>query len=641
MRVRCLAVLIPALVLALPLQAQEQEQESRSWRQELRKLQEAHHRSRQSVITRIPAPSARNPVVESEPNDSIATADSVSLGDRGTGVIVPDRDTDFWAVNLAAGQHFSVDVDASQVGSALDPTLALFSPDGRLLAFNDDFDGFDSRISFRIQTTGRYFVGVRGFARGGSANFTYAVNFGVVTCSGFGTEQEPDDSPATATPINLGRTGSGEICPRDENPAGDVDYWAFPVPSGTTIELDIDVTEFGVQIEPVVTVFASDGTTRLASSEDPGQPESRVHATIPTAGTYFASVASLTDPDGNPFPYILHFRELAQGPGDPITVRARDLGLPLGLAVGNTGDLFVGDLAGNRVMRISGNGAATPFATGIQSPEALAFDAFGFLLVTSGDGVVYRISPSGQVAPFITDAGAPFWIAVGPDGRIWLTDLLDQSLRRYSQTGLLEIRITAPDIGGLGPGPLAIAPSGEPYFSNGTEIWRFSSGRVQRIITGDEVIWGFAFDIAGNIYAPMPVAGRITLFDLAGNRLSDPFSVGPDTPEVVAFGRTETGTTVARLFATDLGTGRVIEMNPAGVRNPGQQAGFTALFTVSQAAASLLGKNALRAVDLLFLDDIGNHNGRYDVGDLQAYLRALGEISGTVPGLAEPRKEDR
>lgn len=638
MRVQYLAVVIPALVLALPLAAQEQE--PRTWRQELRRLEEAYRRSRQSPISRVPNRSSLNPVVESEPNDSISTADRAALGDRGTGVIDPDRDTDFWSVDLAAGQHFSVDVDASQFGSALDPTLALFSPEGNLLAFNDDFEGFDSRISFRIQASGRYFVGVRAFARGGGTNFTYAINFGLVTCTGFGTEQEPNDSPATATPINLGRTGSGEICPRDDNPSGDLDYWAFPVPAGTTIELDIDVTEFGLMIEPVVTVFARDGTTRLASSEDAGQPESRVHVTIPTAGTYFASVASLTDPGGNPFPYILHFRALAQGPGDPITVRAQDLGLPLGIAVGNTGDLFVGDLAGNRVMRIPAGGAATPFASGIQSPEALAFDAFGFLLVTSGDGVVYRISPSGQVAPFITDAGAPFWIAIGPDGRIWLTDLLDQSLRRYSQTGQLEIKVTA-DIGGLGPGPLAIAPSGEPYFSNGTEVWRFSRGRVERIITGDDVIWGFAFDIAGNIYAPMPVAGRITLFDLAGNRLSDPFSVGPDTPEVVAFGRNETGATVARLFVTDLGTGRVIELNPAGVRQPGQPPGFTALFTVDQAAASLLGKNGLRAADLQFLDDIGNHNGRYDVGDLQAYLRALGAVGGSAPASAQRRKGDQ
>jgi hypothetical protein len=291
-------------------------------------------------------------------------------------------------------------------------------------------------------------------------------------------------------------------------------------------------------------------------------------------------------------------------------------------------------------MRLPAQGPATPFVTGIRSPEALAFDAFGFLLVVSGDGVVYRVSPSGEVKPFITDAGAPFWIAVGPDGTIWLTDLLEQSLRRYSPTGMLDFTVRFENIGGLGPGPLAIAPSGDPHFSTGSEVWRYSRGQVQRIITEQRIIWGFAFDVAGNIYAPMPVDGQITLFDPAGNRLSDPFSVGTDTPQAVAFGRNVTGATVARVFVTDMGTGQVVELNPAGVQHPGQPAGFTAAFTLDAAAAALLGgANGLGPTDRQFLDSIGNHNGRYDVGDFQAYLRALGALSSSATAATQRTRE--
>jgi hypothetical protein len=577
-------------------------------------------------------------VVETEPNETTATADQVVLGQRAMGLINPSGDEDFWSVDLVAGQHFSVDVDAFQVGSPLDATLTLFAPDGQtLLAFNDDFDGFDSRISFRIETSGRYFVRIRAFALAGNPAFTYAINFGIVTCTGFGDEQEPNDSPATARRITLGRSGSGEICPQDDNPAGDVDYWAFPVAAGTTIELDIDVVEFGVLSEPVLILFAGDGVTRLASSEDPGQPESRLQHRITIAGTYFVRVASLTDPGGRPFPYILHFRGLAQGPGDPITVHASDVGLPLGLAVGPTGDLFVGDVAGNRIRRVSAQGGVTTFADGIQSPEGLAFDSFGFLLVVSGDGVVYRVSPSGESTRFITDAGVPFWIAVGPDGRIWLTDLLELSLRRYSPTGRFEEKFAA-DVGGLGPGPLAIAPSGEPHFSSGNEVWKLANGNLQRVIADPQIIWAFAFDVTGNIYAPMPVAGHITLFGPGGNRLVDPFSVGADTPQAVAFGRDATGATVARLFATDFGSGRVIELNPAGIANPGQPAGFLAPFTIDAAAAALLGPGSLTEADRQFLDALGNRNGRYDVGDLQAYLRALGDLGGLTAVPATTRK---
>jgi len=80
---------------------------------------------------------------------------------------------------------------------------------------------------------------------------------------------------------------------------------------------------------------------------------------------------------------------------------------------------------------------------------------------------------------------------------------------------------------------------------------------------------------------------------------------------------------VARLFATDVVSGRLIEMNPAGVAHRGLPVGFTARFTPEVAAAGLLGGGGLSASDQQYLDELGNRNGRFDVGDFQAYLRTL------------------
>ncbi len=97
----------------------------------------------------------------------------------------------------------------------------------------------------------------------------------------------------------------------------------------------------------------------------------------------------------------------------------------------------------------------------------------------------------------------------------------------------------------------------------------------------------------------------------------------------MAFGRDGTGATVARLFATDPRVGRVFEVNPAGVAHPGQPVGYVAPpIPLDVAAASLLGGGGLSAADLQYLDALGNHNGRYDVGDLQAYLRTVGGLPG-------------
>jgi len=613
---------------AAPAPAQ---QPSASWPAQVRRLRDASASRPATGKAGLSGMSARRAatlrfdaiIAESEPNDSVRTADSAALGDRATGVVNPAHDVDTWFVDLAAGQFFSVDVDAESIGSPLDATLVLFAPDGRtVLAVNDDFDGPDSRISFRVATSGRYFVAISAFGRlAGSPELTYALNFGTVTCAAVGTEREPNDTPETATPLAIGESGSGELCALNDSPAGDQDYWAFRGEAGTTIELDVDAAALGFFVDPVLTLFASDGTTRLAFNDDQDGADSRLQFSIVTTGTYYATVAAV-ESGGNPFPYTLHLRTTAPGPGDPISVRAEKLGAPLGLAVGRTGDLFVGDLTGNRILRVTSSGDVTIFAQGISSPLGLAFDASGQLLVASGDGDVYRITPEGQATRFITDTRSPFWVAVAPDGRIWITETFDRSLRRYSATGRFEARFDAVAIGGSGPGPLAIGPSGEPYFSNGTEIWRLVNGELRRVFTDAHVLFAFAFDTAGNIYAPAPAAGTIKLLDPTGRPLADPFAVGPDAPLAVAFGRDGTGTTVARLFATEIRTGQLIEVNPAGIAHRGLPVGAAELpIPIDVAAGGLLGAGGLSASDLEFLDRQGNRNGRYDVGDFEAYIR--------------------
>lgn len=301
--------------------------------------------------------------------------------------------------------------------------------------------------------------------------------------------------------------------------------------------------------------------------------------------------------------------------------------------MGGSGDVFVSDLAGGRILRVADGGVVTTFATGIPQPLSLAFDASGRLLVSTLDGVVYRVTPQGQAAPFITDAIFAFWVAVAPDGRIWLTDLGDRSLRRYSAAGQFEASFDGVLVGGSGPGPFAIGPSGEPYVSSGTEIWRLRNGQFERVLSNPAVIWGLAFDVAGNIYVPAPTAGTIKLFDSTGVVVADPFAVGPDAPQAVAFARDRTGATVARLLATDPRIGRLFEVNPAAVLDPGLPVGYAAPFTRDVAAAGLLGAGGLNAADEQYLDALGNHNGRYDVGDLRAYLTRIGALPGAAAEL--------
>ncbi|MDA1052306.1 MAG: DVUA0089 family protein [Planctomycetota bacterium] len=120
-------------------------------------------------------------VTASEPNDTVSVAVDTGIGTSGvtsfvgTGAIGDNgslatisADADLFSVDLASGQTITIDIDAFQFGSTLDPILIVFDSQGFFRAFNDDFNSLDSFLQFTAPTSGTYYIGVSGFA-----NFNY------------------------------------------------------------------------------------------------------------------------------------------------------------------------------------------------------------------------------------------------------------------------------------------------------------------------------------------------------------------------------------------------------------------------------------------------------------------------------------
>ncbi|ACK70142.1 peptidase domain protein [Gloeothece citriformis PCC 7424] len=108
-----------------------------------------------------------------EPNDTIPDATSTGLFGEGAYTtsaeigdnrnIAPENDVDLFEVMLDAGDRLIVDIDASNIGSELDPILSVFNSQGVLVSQNDDFDGLDSFIDFTARFSDTYYVGVSSF----------------------------------------------------------------------------------------------------------------------------------------------------------------------------------------------------------------------------------------------------------------------------------------------------------------------------------------------------------------------------------------------------------------------------------------------------------------------------------------------
>ena len=106
-----------------------------------------------------------------EPNDDFTTATPVACGTFLTNPLVdPLGDLDFYWVPLLAGQIISIDVDANELGSSLDPLMGIFDTDGTtILTLSDDDPApgepstLDSFLQFQAPSDGTYFVAVTAF----------------------------------------------------------------------------------------------------------------------------------------------------------------------------------------------------------------------------------------------------------------------------------------------------------------------------------------------------------------------------------------------------------------------------------------------------------------------------------------------
>ena len=102
-------------------------------------------------------------VPDAEPNDSLAKAQPVTaIPAEIYGAIDAAEDSDYFAVEVKAGEELRFELRAYEYGSQLEAKLHLYDSSGRRLAFNDDFSDFDDNpvVSHRFGAAGRYFVHV-------------------------------------------------------------------------------------------------------------------------------------------------------------------------------------------------------------------------------------------------------------------------------------------------------------------------------------------------------------------------------------------------------------------------------------------------------------------------------------------------
>ncbi|OGO51049.1 MAG: hypothetical protein A2148_10730 [Chloroflexi bacterium RBG_16_68_14] len=118
------------------------------------------------------------------------------------------------------------------------------------------------------------------------------------------------DDPATCDDISFGVLVTDVI-----SPAGDWDYYCFFGGGGQTVVVDIDASEAGSTLDPVLTLLTGDGSVILAENDDYGGLDSYLEYALLSSGTYLLRVESYDHPccGGPAYTYTLVVVKLGGG----------------------------------------------------------------------------------------------------------------------------------------------------------------------------------------------------------------------------------------------------------------------------------------------------------------------------------------
>ena len=141
------------------------------------------------------------------------------------------------------------------------------------------------------------------------------------------SEAEPNNSPKTATHVELGDDLNGRLDASD-----DVDHFVFHAPAEEVVQFTSFSRRLGSPADLVLRLLKTDGS-QLAFSESQGAQETTLAATLPGAGDYVLEVRDLSHRGGPRFVYhVATVAEPAKPSNDPKKHSRRARGFTLSAA---------------------------------------------------------------------------------------------------------------------------------------------------------------------------------------------------------------------------------------------------------------------------------------------------------------------
>lgn len=213
------------------------------------------------------------------PGDRSTTA-TLTDGQTLEGSIDVAGDTDWYGVNVTAGQTYQFSMVRGGSDAMDDPFLTLLNAQGNLIDLNDDANDRDSFIEFVATQNGRVFIAASAYDTSQDTG-TYQLSLSSLSTA---PVEVPDNA---STPFSL--TPGQEVEGLIDTP-GDEDWYAVDIDAGVTYYFGMFRDDTGTAVnDPFLVLYNADGSTIVEDDDSGGELQSLIIFTSANSGRAYLS----------------------------------------------------------------------------------------------------------------------------------------------------------------------------------------------------------------------------------------------------------------------------------------------------------------------------------------------------------------